>query len=293
MVLRCARSWIALSLIGLLSQSNTTAIAEQSTPTNNQQAEHPLAETVRYATSLSAYIRANVRDYACRLVKRERINGKLQAHQFAHMKVRCEQSYEDGSAQPLSVFMQFVAPKTIKDRRVLYVANQNDGQVLVRKGGSLMKHIKLKVDPFGPQSLSESRKPITDIGLDKILDQVAQQAKTDIDRDPTAANTQVSYIRNEVVNNRPCSQIRIVHPQPGNGLESHITSLYLDDELQVPVRFVVSGWPDREGDEPPVNEEYNYIDLRLNVGLTDADFSEQLLDGPYNPEVAQAAQNSR
>ena len=37
------------------------------------------------------------------------------------------------------------------------------------------------------------------------------------------------------------------------------------------------GWPTQAGGQPPLVEEYTYRDVRVNVGLTDADFD------PENP----------
>ena len=37
-------------------------------------------------------------------------------------------------------------------------------------------------------------------------------------------------------------------------------------------------WPREEGGRPVLMEEYTYLDLKLNVGLTDADFSQSSLD---------------
>ncbi len=293
MPLSHTRSWIAFGLVGFVSALSIMAFAAELTSTTDKGAAHPLEDTIRYVTSRADYIREHVNDYSCRLVKRERIRGHLQSRQFADMNVRCERRRDDGSTQPLSVFMQFLAPKAIKDRRVLYVADQNEGKVLVRKGGFLAKSLKLKVDPFGDQARSESKKPITDISFDKLLDGLAQQARANIDHDPMATNTLVSYFPNETVNHRQCTQIRIVHPNRSDELEFHIASLYMDDELHVPVRLVIYGWPDQAGEEPPINEEYNYIDLRLNAGLTDADFSETLLEGPYVPQTARASNLSR
>jgi hypothetical protein len=47
--------------------------------------------------------------------------------------------------------------------------------------------------------------------------------------------------------------------------------------LNIPIRYVAYDWPAREGAKPEVLEEYNYLDLKVNVGLTDADFD------PRNP----------
>lgn len=293
MFMNCARPWIALGLAGFFVASCAATAAEETASTNVNQAAHPLTAVVRYVASHSVYVRENVRDFSCRIVRRERINGKLQDRQFAHMKVRCERQHDDGSVQPFAVFMQFAAPRIIRDRRVLYIADRNDGKVLVRKGGSLMKHMKLKVDPLSSRARSESKYSIMDAGLDKLLDRFGQQAENDIERDPAAANTRVSHFANAMINERPCTHIQIVHPQQTGGMEFHSTSLYVDNELHVPTRLVVHGWPQREGDQPPLNEECTYLNLRLNVGLTDSDFSETLLENPRSAKAPTAGKLTR
>jgi hypothetical protein len=53
--------------------------------------------------------------------------------------------------------------------------------------------------------------------------------------------------------------------------------VFIDDELQVPIRYAAYGWPETEGGKPTLEEEYTYLDVALNVGLTSADFD------PSNP----------
>ena len=45
-----------------------------------------------------------------------------------------------------------------------------------------------------------------------------------------------------------------------------------DDELQIPIRYESYDWPQKEGGQPVLLEEYTYTDLKVNVGLTDKDF---------------------
>lgn len=284
-----ARPWIVLWLAGFFAATCAVTVAEETASTIANRAAHPLAPIVRYAASHAVYIRENVRDFSCQIIRRERVNGKLQERQFANMQVRCEQQHDDGWAKPLAVFMQFVAPRTIIDRRVLYIAGQNDGKVLVRKGGKLMKHMKLKVDPLSARARSESKYSIMDTGLDKLMDRFVRQAEDDMVRDPAAANTRVSHFDNAMINERPCTHIQIVHPRQSGGMEFHSASLYVDNELHVPTRLVVHGWPEQEGAQPPVNEESTYLNLRLNVGLTDSDFSETLLEDSRTAKAATAA----
>lgn len=251
-------------------------------------AGHPLAWTYRYASARREYIRQHVRDYSCRLIKRERIDGDLQDYQFMDVQMRCEQAGEVDREQPMSVFLRYLAPKLYEDRRVLYVAGKHDGRVLVRKGGRSMKYLKLELDPHGRAAQRESNYPITELGFDKTIDRLVDRVRDDIEADPMAVNTQVSHFRNARVGQRACTHIQVVHPDRQESMQYHQASLYIDDELQLPIRLVVHDWPDQAGAEPPLLEEFIYTRLKLNVGLTDAAFSESRLDSATGEASAAA-----
>ena len=256
----------------------TTAAANESGTVEPAETSHPLNWTFRYASSRADYIRKNIRDYSCRLIKRERIDGELQKHHFIQVKVRCEQSRDGEVVRPLAVFMEYLAPSSVKGRQVLYVDGENNGNLLVRKGGHAFKYVKLRIDPNGTAARRESNYAITDFGFDRIIGRLIETVTDDIKNDPTAANTEVSHFRGARVNDRLCTHIRVVHPKPGEGLTFHRASLYIDDELHVPIRLTVHGWPEREGDDPPLIEEYTYVDLQLNVGFSDSEFSDARLN---------------
>ncbi len=287
----CSRSLLAtvVFVTGLVSP----ATADEAATVTHEASSHPLSWTLRYATSRSDYIRKHIRDYSCRLIKRERIDGTLQKHQFIQVKMRCEQRRDDDVVRPMAVFMQYLAPGNLKGRQVLYIDGQNDGMMEVLKGGRAFKYVKLRIDPNGTAARRESNYPITDVGFDKIIERLTERVTDDIKNDPTAANTQVSHFRNARVNDRVCTHIRVIHPHRGDGIEFHKASLYIDDELKVPIRLVVYDWPSSEGQEPPLIEEYTYVDLRLNIGLTDADFSEAKLDSAPDANATRSASLSR
>lgn len=46
----------------------------------------------------------------------------------------------------------------------------------------------------------------------------------------------------------------------------------------MPVRYAAYSWPSRPGGGPELIEEYTYLNLKLNPGLTDQDFDY------HNPE---------
>ncbi len=235
---------------------------------------HPLMRTIQYATSHSKYIREHVRDYTCQLVKRERIDGELQSYQSANVKVRCEQLTQDRVRQPMAVLLQFKAPTSLSGRIVLYVDGKNEGLALVRKGGTgLFKDVELEIDPLGAAARRESNYPITEVGFDRIMDRLSERIKDDMKHDPLGTNTTVSYFRNAKVKDRICTHVRVVHPERAEGLTFHQASLFIDDDLHVPIRLVVYGWPRGQDETPPLMEEYNYVNLQLNVGLTESDFA--------------------
>ena len=65
----------------------------------------------------------------------------------------------------------------------------------------------------------------------------------------------------------------MLHPQPDPALEFSEANVFVDDELHVPIRVEASLWARSPGDAKPLLFEYTYTDLRLNVGVTDDDFT--------------------
>ena len=64
----------------------------------------------------------------------------------------------------------------------------------------------------------------------------------------------------------------MVYPEYRKNLTFHLARIFVDDQLDVPVRYAAYWWPKNEGGAPQLLEEYTYTDLKLNVGLTDQDF---------------------
>jgi negative regulator of sigma E activity len=55
-------------------------------------------------------------------------------------------------------------------------------------------------------------------------------------------------------------------------LEYQVGRIYLDKQSRLPVRAEMFSWPAKADDDPPLLEQYTYSSVRINVGLTDADF---------------------
>jgi hypothetical protein len=241
--------------------------------------QHPLGRVLQYALDEQLYMRQTVRDFTCRLVKRERIDGILQDYQHIELRVREEVRVGNQVVKPQSIFMDYLGPRRVAGRKVLFVAGQNDGKMLVRNGGKHFDYVVVKIDPYGPRALEESLVPITRSGFNHMLGQMIEVLQRDAQADASGKNTRVEFLTRAKLNQRPCSVIRITHPENRGGLGFHVANVFIDDELHVPVRVDFSEWPNLASQPPPLVAEYTYTDLKLNVDLSDAAFDRALVRG--------------
>ncbi len=69
-----------------------------------------------------------------------------------------------------------------------------------------------------------------------------------------------------------------LHLRPGHASQAAAqlplppARIFVDDQLNVPVRYEAYEWPRQPGGKPELIEEYTYLNLKLNNGFTDADF---------------------
>ena len=243
-------------------------------------ADHPLTAVLKFARSERAYLQQTVRDFTCRVTKRERIEGELQDYYYIDMRVREETSSAGQVTQPLSVLLEFLGPTDVEGRRALFVAGQNDNKLLVRKGGRRFGYVVMGIDPFGESVKRESLMPINEIGFSHLLDRTIRTLQQDVVADPSGDNTIVEHITTATINGRPCEMLRITHPLRRDGLQFFSASMCVDSELHVPVRFDVYDWPETPGQQPPLMAEFTYTNVTLNANLDDATFAPAILRDP-------------
>ena len=85
-------------------------------------------------------------------------------------------------------------------------------------------------------------------------------------------DVEVKFMKNAKINGRVCTVLDVTHPVQHKYFEFYKAQIFIDDELQMPIRYAAYLWPETPGGPCPVIEEYTYLNLKLNVGLTDADF---------------------
>ena len=233
---------------------------------------HPMLPALRYAYQSYRKMRTNVHDYRGKLVMRERIQGRLKPWETMEIKVRHAAVDRDNQIVPFAVYLNFLAPKRYKGREVLYAEGQNDNKmVATRGGGKALNDITLWLRPDGKRAMRGKHHPISDFGIMNLASRIIEYGTEEMEI-AASRDVRIQTVRGAKINKRSCTMIEVTHPTRQEGLRYHIARIFVDDELEVPVRFAAYSWPPKEGDLPLLMEEYTYVDLELNVGFSDADF---------------------
>ena len=229
----------------------------------------PLDEALQLARRSLVRCRENVHDYTALLIKRERVGETLGPHEYMTAKIRCRKVVDNQLIQPLSVYLGFVKPATIRGREVLYVEGRNDGKLIAHEGGFKGKFLPtVSLPPDGTLAMRGQRYPMTEIGIENLLVKL-------IERGEQARNLPdvTAEMKNGIVlNKRRCNVLTVTQPTKRPELMFYQAKVYIDNEHQLPIRYVAYDWPKRPGMPLDIIEEYNYLNLKTNVGLTDADF---------------------
>jgi outer membrane lipoprotein-sorting protein len=69
-----------------------------------------------------------------------------------------------------------------------------------------------------------------------------------------------------------CTCIEVLHPVPRKNFRFHLARVFVDDTLNLPIRYEAYDWAKDAKGKPELIEEYTYLNLKVNPGLSDADF---------------------
>lgn len=243
---------------------------------------HPIDPALVIAHDGLRNIRENVRDYTCVMVKRERIGETLHDYEYMFAKIRSEKVENGQVVVPFSAYLYFLKPESIKGREVIYVRGENKGQMIAheRRDSFKGKFGSLWLRPDGAMAMQGNRYPITEIGLETLVQRLIEKGTLD-KQNGRPEECEVTFRKGAKINGRVCTMLEVKHPQPRPYFDFYVAQIFIDDELNVPLRYAAYTWPTQPGGAlgPDVLiEEYTYTQLKLNVGLTDKDFD------PTNPE---------
>ncbi|HLA83571.1 MAG TPA: DUF1571 domain-containing protein [Thermoguttaceae bacterium] len=231
-------------------------------------AEHPLVPLIRFAEQRLQTLDNDIRDYTCTLVKRERIDGQLRDYEQLSVKLRHEQVRQDRVVTPFAVFLRFLAPAEVKGREVVYVRGRNKDKVIVWRGGPKLAYVTTAVSPDSDLALRFAHYPISEIGMKNLTERLIQMGKQELAHN----ECEVVYVDGAKINGRPCMMVQLTHSVRRPHFRYYMARVFIDDELKLPMCYASYDWPTAKGEAPPLIEEYTYLDVKLNVGLSDYDF---------------------
>ena len=221
---------------------------------------HPLQPALDLARKGLGELRSKIKDYTCTVVKRERIDGKLGEHEYMFAKVRHE---------PFSVYLYFLAPDAVKGQEVIFVEGQNDGNMLAHAGSGVRAMVgTVSLKPQSMLAMQGNRYAITEIGVENLARRLVEVAE----HDKQFGECDVNFFPNAKVNGRICTCIQVTHPVPRRNFRFHLARVFIDDEYTIPIRYEAYDWPQEAGGQPVLMEEYTYMNVKVNNGLTDGDF---------------------
>ena len=221
--------------------------------------EHPLMPTLRWAYDGVGNIE-KIQDYSATMVKREQVNGKLGKPECMFVKIR---------HKPFSVYIYFLDPDELKGREVIYVQGRNNGKLLAHATGLQGKLLGLlELTPTSMLAMRGQRYPLTNIGILNMVRRLVEVGEQDI----KYGECEVKIFKGAKINNRICTCIQVVHPVPRRNFLFHLARIFVDDELNVPIRYESYDWPAKPGGQPRLLEEYTYLNLKSNNVFTDAAF---------------------
>ncbi len=234
---------------------------------SSQSTGHPLDRAIEIAHSSLANMQSEVVDYTAILIRREQVNGVIGEPGYMQLKVRCPRETNQGST-PFSIYMKFLKPRDAAGRECIWVRGENDSKIVAHEAGGLIGTRRFHLDPTGWLAMRDNRYPIYEAGLENLILKLIEKAE----RDRAAGPCHVDYRAGAEINGRKCSLIELRHDQRKAPYEFHKAQVFIDDETQLPIRYAAYDWPQTPGAQPQLLEEYTYVNVNLNVGLTATDF---------------------
>lgn len=198
---------------------------------------------------------APVRAHAATLETRERIGDELHPRRVLLVKVR---------ERPFAAAIETLAPPNEAGQRVWY--DEAKGKKILAETPGLLGRLvgRVSLDPRGDRAMENRRHPITDTGLWRLLEQVETQLQ------PELARRAPPRLRaTDADGDTPLRLVDALVPsEPPDPPVVHRLGFEAGSGL-----LTYYGQAELLPDGLALLEEYWYRELRLDPGLTDADFA--------------------
>lgn len=192
-----------------------------------------------------------VEDYTAVFLKQELVKGELLPQETIRFKFK----------KPFKVYMGWMEGPH-EGREALYVEGENDNQVIGHEGG-FFGFITLDMEPTGSMAMRGNRHPITDVGIGRLIQIVTENGE----RAKKEGVLKLRYLGAGEAFGRDTHHVEAKLPAE-QGYYGGTIEIWVDAGNGLPIKIKIFGW------DGELWESYGYKDLKLNPGLTDAEFSE-------------------
>jgi outer membrane lipoprotein-sorting protein len=195
---------------------------------------------------------AQIDNYTSFFHKQERVKGKLKEEEVVLLKFK----------KPFKIYMKWVKDPG-KGREVLYVEGWNHNKIKVHEVW-MKTGFTLDLDATGFLAMRGSRHSITESGLENFLRVLGRDLYSGIQFGEFTCRE----LGEEMVYGCQSQIVEYLFPKDKTkGYYCHRAVINIDVGTKIPIRVRIYDW---EGD---LVEDYGYESLKLNAGLTDADFA--------------------
>lgn len=246
-------------------------------------ASHPLDPVLSLARNALALHRKRDHNYAATLIRKQRSGKKLDPTARMELKLRSRMETSDSESptgRPIDVYLKFVEPKSQAGREVIWKQGVDNDLMTVHEAG-LLNIARVQLAPTSRLAMMGNRYPITDIGIERLLLKLIDRGLQD-----RALGDCIVQMEDEVeVAGRKCKRIEVIHPEKNAKIGDRLlefeyfkATIDMDLEHEIPIHYASYLWPEAQGGDPLLDEEFTYENLELNCGLDDVDFD------PDNPD---------
>lgn len=201
-----------------------------------------------------------VQDYSCTLLKRENVGGVLSDEHVIYFKFR---------TQPFSVYMRWLSPSRFANQEVAFMLGKNKNKMRVQSKGLLKVVGFVSIDVDDPRVMEHSRHTLYEAGIGNLIEHSIKSWETEKRFNKTLVKTAEYNF-----NNRRCIRIETTRTERRPEFYCYRSVLYIDKDSKMPIRTENYDWPRQGGPaEGELLEQFSYIDLRFNAGLTDREFN--------------------
>jgi outer membrane lipoprotein-sorting protein len=202
---------------------------------------------------------ASIQDYTAHFIKRERIKEKLRDPEDIRLKFR----------EPGKIYMRWLG-REAAGREILFVKGRDQDRALIHEPRFPISVVTILTPPDSPLVFQESRHPITDVGLGRLIELLAAHTHRALERGELATREIPADGPSTLV--KAERRLELITPKTATGYLAHRAVVTIDLATRLPVAVELFDA------DVEFLASYTYKELIVNPGLTDRDFD------PTNPQ---------